>query len=115
DLGIGSGSGGPERDAFGLTTGDAAERVARLAEALQIIPALWQGEPVTSHGQYYDLTDAIAAPAQNPPPRLIVSAAQPGTARLAGLYGDGVNFAWVTLDRFPALFAALETGLAERD
>ncbi len=60
------------------------------------------------------MTDAIASPAQNPPPRLIVAAAQPGTARLAGRYGDGVNFSWVVRDRFPGLFAALEAGLAKR-
>lgn len=114
DLGIGSGVGGPEQESFGILVGGAEERVARLAEALQIIPALWTGEPVTFHGDYYQLNDAIASPLQRPAPRLIVAAAQPGTARLAGYYGDGVNFPWPVRDRFPALFAALDAGLAER-
>jgi alkanesulfonate monooxygenase SsuD/methylene tetrahydromethanopterin reductase-like flavin-dependent oxidoreductase (luciferase family) len=112
DLAIGSGSGGEEQDAFGIVIGKATERVARLAEALQIIPALWRGEPVTFHGQYYQLTNAIAAPRQDPPPRLIASASLPETARLAGRYADGVNFTWVHRERIPALFAALDEGLA---
>jgi alkanesulfonate monooxygenase SsuD/methylene tetrahydromethanopterin reductase-like flavin-dependent oxidoreductase (luciferase family) len=115
DLGIGSGSGGPEQESFGFTVGNAAERIARLEEALQIIPALWKGEPVTFHGQYYQLTEALAAPAQNPPPRLIVSAIMPESARLAGRYGDGVNFPWLVRDRFPALFPALKEGLAQQN
>lgn len=115
DLGIGSGAGGVEFESFGIAVGGVAERVARLTEALQIIPALWKGEPVTFHGKYYQLTEAIISPTQNPPPRLIVAAALPETARLAGRYGDGVNFAWVVHNRFPVLFNALETGLAERD
>jgi len=113
DLAIGSGSGGLELESFGLRVRSAAERVGRLAEALQIIPALWRGEPVTFHGQYYDLTEAIAAPAQSPPPRLIAAASLPETARLAGLHADGVNFSWFYADRLPALFASLDQGLKE--
>jgi alkanesulfonate monooxygenase SsuD/methylene tetrahydromethanopterin reductase-like flavin-dependent oxidoreductase (luciferase family) len=112
DLGIGSG--GEDQQPFGIAVGDAAERVARLAEALQIIPALWTGEPVTFDGKYYRLTNAVAAPAQNPPPRLIVAASRPDTARLAGRYGDGVNFTWNDRDRLPRLFDALDAGLAGR-
>jgi alkanesulfonate monooxygenase SsuD/methylene tetrahydromethanopterin reductase-like flavin-dependent oxidoreductase (luciferase family) len=114
DLAIGSGSGGPEQESFGIQVGNAAERVARLAEALEIIPALWSGEPVTFHGQYYDLTDAVAAPAQKPPPRLIVAASLQETARLAGLHADGVNFTWYYAERVPTLFAALDKALVER-
>jgi alkanesulfonate monooxygenase SsuD/methylene tetrahydromethanopterin reductase-like flavin-dependent oxidoreductase (luciferase family) len=92
DLAIGSGSGGPEQEAFGIRVGDASERIDRLREALQIIPALWRGEPVTFHGAYYELIDALAMPALNPPPRLIAAASLPRTARLAGRYAEGVNF-----------------------
>jgi alkanesulfonate monooxygenase SsuD/methylene tetrahydromethanopterin reductase-like flavin-dependent oxidoreductase (luciferase family) len=110
DLGIGSG--GEDQSPFGIAVGDLAERIDRLEEALQIIPALWRGEPVTFQGRYYRLTNAVAAPAQNPPPRLIVAATQPRTARLAGRYANGVNFPRDVQDKFPRLFAALEAGLA---
>jgi alkanesulfonate monooxygenase SsuD/methylene tetrahydromethanopterin reductase-like flavin-dependent oxidoreductase (luciferase family) len=114
DLAIGSGSGGPEQEAFGIKVGDINERIARFEEALQIIPALWKGESITFHGDYYQLTDAICKPAQNPPPRLIAAATLPRSARLAGKYADGVNFPWVVKERFPALFDALDDGQAER-
>jgi alkanesulfonate monooxygenase SsuD/methylene tetrahydromethanopterin reductase-like flavin-dependent oxidoreductase (luciferase family) len=114
DLAIGSGSGGPEQESFGLAVGSAAERIGRLSESLQIIPALWTGRPVTFHGKYYELTDALCAPGQDPPPRLIVSASLSASARLAGRYADGVNFTWVHAGRLPALFSALDEGLAER-
>lgn len=113
DLAIGSGSGGPEHESFGLHVGNAAERIERFAEALQIIPALWTGEPVTFHGTYYELNDAIAAPRQDPPPRLIASASLPQTARLAGQFADGVNFSWFHHERLTLLFTALDEGLNE--
>ena len=77
DLAIGSGSGGPEQESFGLRVGNAAERIVRFTEALQIIPALWGGEHVTFQGKYYELKDAIAAPRQDPPPRLIAATSLP--------------------------------------
>ena len=114
DLAIGSGSGGEEQESFGIQVGDAMERIARFEEALQIIPLLWRGEPVTFDGEYYQLMKAICMPAQNPPPRLIAAATLPASARLAGKYADGVNFPWVVNERLPALFHALDEGLAER-
>lgn len=115
ELGIGAGGLAYEQDQFGIAQGSPAERVQRLAEALQIIPALWAGEPVTFHGQYYQLTNAIAAPAQHPPPRLIVGANGPRMSRLAGRYADGLNVQWRYRDRFPVLLSALDAGLAERE
>jgi alkanesulfonate monooxygenase SsuD/methylene tetrahydromethanopterin reductase-like flavin-dependent oxidoreductase (luciferase family) len=47
DLVIGSGSGCPEQESFGIRVGNVAERIERFTEALHIIPALWRGEPVT--------------------------------------------------------------------
>jgi alkanesulfonate monooxygenase SsuD/methylene tetrahydromethanopterin reductase-like flavin-dependent oxidoreductase (luciferase family) len=113
DLALGSGSGGPEQESFGIHVGNAKERLDRLEEALQIIPALWKGRQVIFHGTYYELNDAVAMPAQDPPPRLIVGASLPRTARLAGRLADGVNFTWYYRERIPGLFAALDEGLQE--
>ena len=112
DLASGSGSGGPEQEWFGIRVGNVAERIERFTEALQIIPALWLGEPVTFHGKYYELNDAIAAPRQNPP-RLISAASLPQTAHLAGRFADAVNFTWFHHERLPVLFPALDEGLKE--
>ena len=114
DLAIGSGSGGEEQESFGIIVGNAEERVNRLEEALQIIPALWRGESVNFEGKYYQLINALCMPMQDPPPRFIVAATLPRTAHLAGKYGDGVNFPWLVNERFPGLFTAIDEGLAER-
>ena len=114
ELGIGAGGYAGEQERFGIDQGSPTERRERLAEALQIIPALWAGEPVHFSGQHYQLRDAVCAPRLDPPPRLIVGASGPRTARLAGQYADGLNLQWRDRDKFPALFAALDAGLAER-
>lgn len=114
ELAIGAGGYAGEQERFGIAQGSPGERRERLAEALQVIPALWGGEPVTFHGQHYQLNDAICAPRQDPPPRLIVGASGPLTARLAGRHADGLNLQWRDRDNFPALLGALDAGLNER-
>jgi alkanesulfonate monooxygenase SsuD/methylene tetrahydromethanopterin reductase-like flavin-dependent oxidoreductase (luciferase family) len=114
ELGIGAGGLEFEQAAFGIEQGSPGERVAALSEALRIIPALWQGEPVTFHGEHYHLEHAISAPGLTPRPRIIVGASGPRMARLAGRSAEGLNLAWRHRDRFPELLAALDDGLAER-
>jgi alkanesulfonate monooxygenase SsuD/methylene tetrahydromethanopterin reductase-like flavin-dependent oxidoreductase (luciferase family) len=96
-----------------LHVGDAEERIDRLEEALQIIPALWKGQPVSYQGKHYTLDAAIAVPPGQPPPRLIVAALLPRTARLAAKYADGVNFTWYNRERIPGLFSAVDEALKE--
>jgi alkanesulfonate monooxygenase SsuD/methylene tetrahydromethanopterin reductase-like flavin-dependent oxidoreductase (luciferase family) len=114
ELGLGAGGLAFEQEMFGIAQGSAAERVARFEEAVQIIPALWCGEPVTFHGHAHHLDNAICAPAPQPPPRLIVGASGPRMVRLAGRYADGVNLQWRYRERFPNLLAALDAGLQAR-
>ncbi|NJK78381.1 MAG: LLM class flavin-dependent oxidoreductase [Chloroflexaceae bacterium] len=112
ELGLGAGGLEHEQTPFGIEQGSPGERVARMEEALQIIPALWSGESVTFAGQYYQLTDAIVSPPPRPHPRLIVGANGPKMAHLAGHYADGLNLQWRRRDQFPLLLAALDAGLA---
>jgi alkanesulfonate monooxygenase SsuD/methylene tetrahydromethanopterin reductase-like flavin-dependent oxidoreductase (luciferase family) len=114
ELGIGAGGLEYEQAQFGIVQGSPGERSERLEEALQIIPALWVGDPVTFQGKYYQLTNAIAAPRQDPLPQLIVGANGPRLSRMAGRYADGLNLQWRNRDTFPACFAALDEGLAQR-
>lgn len=66
------------------------ERQCMLAEAVDIIRRLWQGETVTHDGAYYRVEDArlFTLPERLPP--LYVAATGPGTGRLAGEIGDGL-------------------------
>jgi alkanesulfonate monooxygenase SsuD/methylene tetrahydromethanopterin reductase-like flavin-dependent oxidoreductase (luciferase family) len=112
ELGIGAGGYEREQLPFGIAVPPPAERVGRVAEALQIVRALWTGEPLTFEGQYYQLREAFCSPAASPAPRLIVGASGPRLARIAGRYADGLNLQLRDAPRFAELIAALEAGLA---
>ncbi|HEY5003532.1 MAG TPA: LLM class flavin-dependent oxidoreductase, partial [Ktedonobacteraceae bacterium] len=93
----------PNRTWLGLGTGEAlnefaatgqwptyAERRERLAEAIDIIRALWSGEEVTFEGKYYQTQKAkLYTPPVSPIP-IIISATVPHSAEFAGKYGDGL-------------------------
>jgi alkanesulfonate monooxygenase SsuD/methylene tetrahydromethanopterin reductase-like flavin-dependent oxidoreductase (luciferase family) len=114
ELGVGGGGWEYEQAIFGIDQGTLADRTGRVAEALQIIPLLWRGEPVSFEGRYYQLTEAIVSPAPNPPPPVIVGARGPTLCRLAGRYADGLNLNWGDRARLPEQLAALDEGLAQR-
>jgi alkanesulfonate monooxygenase SsuD/methylene tetrahydromethanopterin reductase-like flavin-dependent oxidoreductase (luciferase family) len=63
ELGIGWGSVPDELDTFGVGAAPARERVARLGESLDVMRALWTGEPVTYEGRFFRLREAQQRPA----------------------------------------------------
>jgi coenzyme F420-dependent glucose-6-phosphate dehydrogenase len=66
------------------------ERQARLAEAIDLIRALWAGEEVTFEGRYYRTRKArLYTPPTGHIP-LYISSLVPGSAGFAGRYGDGL-------------------------
>lgn len=66
-----------------------AERQERLAEAIDLIRALWRGEQVSYEGKYYRTCKAkLYTPPAAPIP-LYVSTLTPNSAAFAGKYGDG--------------------------
>ena len=58
ELGIGWGSVPTELATFGVGSTEPRERVDRLAETLQVVRALWTGEPVDFDGTYHQLRAA---------------------------------------------------------
>lgn len=69
---------------------DYIERRDRLAEAIELIRALWTGQPISWDGDYYQTRQArlYTLPAQPVP--LYVSAMVPESATFAGEQGDGL-------------------------
>ena len=65
-------------------------RQERLAEALQIIRALWQGGQQSYRGKYFAVENAriYSLPYQLPP--IMIAAAGPKSAEVAGKLGDGL-------------------------
>jgi alkanesulfonate monooxygenase SsuD/methylene tetrahydromethanopterin reductase-like flavin-dependent oxidoreductase (luciferase family) len=113
ELGVGGGGYEYEQRIFGIDQGALAARTGRVVEALEIIPRLWSGAPVTYAGEHYRLEGAIVAPAPSPRPPIIVGARGPALCRAAGRLADGLNLQWRDREKLPGLLAALDAGLAE--
>jgi alkanesulfonate monooxygenase SsuD/methylene tetrahydromethanopterin reductase-like flavin-dependent oxidoreductase (luciferase family) len=66
-VGAGLGSLAAEFTAFGESA-DARQRAARLDESLDLLDALWSGEPVTARGEHLTVTDVrmLPRPVQRP-------------------------------------------------
>ena|SRR5437763_11067321 len=88
-LAVGTGEALNEYAATGIWPGY-QERQARLAEAIELIRALWGGGPVSFEGKYYETRQArLYTPPASPIP-LYVSALVPNSAAFAGKHGDGL-------------------------
>jgi alkanesulfonate monooxygenase SsuD/methylene tetrahydromethanopterin reductase-like flavin-dependent oxidoreductase (luciferase family) len=94
-LGVGAGWMERENAGFGFELGDKATRMARLAEALEVIALLTRHEePVSFAGRFYRLQDAKLLPRSPRPggPRLLVGGAGPKrTLPLTARYADAWN------------------------
>jgi alkanesulfonate monooxygenase SsuD/methylene tetrahydromethanopterin reductase-like flavin-dependent oxidoreductase (luciferase family) len=114
-LGIGIGGGPREHQAYGIQFPGAAERVARLEEAVAVLRALWSGGPVTRPSPFYPLHEAWALPAPVPPPPIVIGGETVAGARLAGRIGDG----WTAFDvnfeaNLPAYLESLDESGRQR-
>ena len=88
-LGVGTGEALNEYAATGEWP-EYEERQEMLAEAIDLIRALWSGEEVSFDGAYYTTRKAkLHTPPTSPIP-IFVSALVPDSAKFAGQYGDGL-------------------------
>jgi alkanesulfonate monooxygenase SsuD/methylene tetrahydromethanopterin reductase-like flavin-dependent oxidoreductase (luciferase family) len=88
-LGLGTGWYPDEHERFGIDFPQAAERVDRLEEAIQVIAALNSGVRVTHAGRYYRIDGALARPrpVQRSLP-LLIAAHRPRMIRMAARHAD---------------------------
>jgi alkanesulfonate monooxygenase SsuD/methylene tetrahydromethanopterin reductase-like flavin-dependent oxidoreductase (luciferase family) len=91
-LGLGIGGSPADVEPFGFPAMAAAERAARLEDAIGAIRALWSGKPVWRDSPYWPLRGGRALPAPDPLPPVVVGAQWPAGARLAARAADG----WTT-------------------
>ena len=93
-LGLGAGWYDPEYLAFGFPTD---HRVARFAEALQIIGPLLRGDRLTFAGRYHQVRNAVLLPPPDRPIPILVAGHRPRMLRLTARYADAWNTAWFGL------------------
>lgn len=103
ELGIGWGSVPAELDTFGVGAAAPRERVARLGESLDVLRALWTGEPVTYDGRFFRLTDAQQRPAPTRRIPIVVGGIGKRTLELVRAHADWWNVPIQSLDRLDEL------------
>ena len=112
-FGIGAGWHAEEYHAYGYAFPPAGVRVQQLAEALQIIKALWTEPQATFEGKHYRVKDAYCEPKPDPVPPILVGAFGPKMLRLTARYADGWNVSSTGIERYRALAAEFERACAE--
>ena len=111
-FGIGAGWHAEEYHAYGYEFPAAGVRVQQLAEALQIIKALWTEPQATFTGTYYRVKDAYCEPKPDPVPPIMVGAFGPKMLRLTARYADGWNVSSTGIQRYRHLAAEFERACA---
>ena len=93
EFGIGAGWLRADYEQSGISMDQPAVRVARLAESLAIMRAMWRDGSATFEGEHYCVTAALGAPAPFTPggPPLVVGGGSRRILRLAGECADVVS------------------------
>lgn len=88
-------------------------RVEQLAEALQIIRAMWVEEEATFQGRYYRVAHARCEPRPNPVPPMLVGASGLKMLRLTARYADWWDVSSKGVGEYRVLAAGFERACAD--
>jgi alkanesulfonate monooxygenase SsuD/methylene tetrahydromethanopterin reductase-like flavin-dependent oxidoreductase (luciferase family) len=102
-LGIGAGWNEEEYRGYGYDYPRGGIRVEQLAEAIEVIRALWTQSPATYQGTHYRIDGAICEPRPDPPPPIMVGTNGPKALRVAARLADWWNWdgSWELVYRRP--------------
>lgn len=107
-LTFGVGVGGEDPHELEICGVDPRTRGRRMDEALAILRALLEGAPVTHHGKFFDVDDALILPAPTPSIPIIVGGRSDIALRRAGRLGDGWIGIWNSARRFEEATAIID-------
>ncbi|HEX6312333.1 MAG TPA: LLM class flavin-dependent oxidoreductase [Acidimicrobiia bacterium] len=108
-LTFGVGVGGEDPHEVAICGVDPRTRGRRMDECLEVVRALLTGEPLTFHGEFFDLDDALILPAPTTPVPIVIGGRSDAAVRRAGRLGDG----WIGIWNSPARFAQVVEMLGE--
>lgn len=118
EVGIGAGWLPADHTAIGQPWAPAGERIERLAEAVEVLRAMWGPSPARFAGRHYriDGLSAGARPVQQPHPPILVGGGGRKVLELAARVADIVSFVPnMAAGRVGPESAASATGAATRD
>jgi alkanesulfonate monooxygenase SsuD/methylene tetrahydromethanopterin reductase-like flavin-dependent oxidoreductase (luciferase family) len=107
---FGVGAGGEDRHEVSVCGVDPRSRGQRMNESLVVLRELLEGKAVTCYGRFFDLDDAVIAPAPATAVPIIVGGRSDAAVRRAGKFGDGWLGIWASPRRFAQ---AVELAAAE--
>lgn len=87
-LGLGAGWQEDEYRSYGYDYPSGGTRVAQLAEAMQVIRAMWTDSPATFRGSYYSIEEAYCEPRPDPPIPIMVGTNGPKALGVAARFCD---------------------------
>jgi alkanesulfonate monooxygenase SsuD/methylene tetrahydromethanopterin reductase-like flavin-dependent oxidoreductase (luciferase family) len=99
---FGVGVGGEDRHEISVCGVDPATRGMRMNECLTVVRELLTGKPVTFHGTFFDVDDAVITPVPAAPVPIIIGGRSDAAIRRAGQLGDG----WLGIWNSPRRFAS---------
>jgi alkanesulfonate monooxygenase SsuD/methylene tetrahydromethanopterin reductase-like flavin-dependent oxidoreductase (luciferase family) len=99
ELGIGWGSVAEELGTFGIGSQEPGRRLGRLRESLEIMRALWTGEPLDYEGEHFSLHGAQQVPGPVDHIPIVIGGAGKGTMRLVAEHADWWNVHTHIVDR----------------
>lgn len=102
---FGVGIGGEDPHEVEVCGVDPRTRGRRMDESLEILRGLASGEPVTFHGEHFQLDDALIVPAPAPPVPIIVGGRSTAAVQRTARFGDGWIGIWVSERRFASVTA----------
>src|SRR6478735_6330590 len=105
---LGVGIGGEDPHEYAVCGVDPRTRGRRMDESLTVLRSLLTGRPVTFHGEFFDLDDAVILPAPRTPVPLIIGGRSEAAVRRAALLGDGWIGVWNSPRRFAEVIASIE-------
>ena len=92
-LGIGAGWNEEEYRAYGWPYPSTRTRIAQLAEAIQLIRAMWTEAPARYRGEHYQIADAYCEPRPDPiPPIMIGGHGETYLLRVVARHADWWNY-----------------------
>ena len=111
-LTFGVGVGGEDPHEFEICGIDPRTRGRRMDESLDVLRALLAGEPVTHHGEFFDLDEAVILPAPQPSIPIVVGGRSDAALRRAGRRADGWIGIWNSARRFEEATAIVDDAAA---